>query len=54
METDKNIVQLDTTLAELVDRINKYEPTWEDLILEFTPEEREALNIKAKEGNDEN
>ena len=53
METDKNIVQLDTTLAELVDRIDKYEPTWEDLILEFTPEEREALGIEDKEEADE-
>lgn len=54
METDKNIVQLDASLAELVDRINNYEPTWEDLILEFTPEEMETLNIKDEEEEDEN
>lgn len=54
METDKNIVQLDTSLAELVNRIDNYEPTWEDLVLEFTTKEREALNIKDKEESDEN
>ena len=54
METDKIIVQLDTTLTELMDKIDKYDPTWEDLILEFRPEEREALSIKAEEESDEN
>lgn len=53
METDKNIVQLDTTLAELMDKIDKYEPTWEGLILEFTPEEKKTLGIEDKEEADE-
>lgn len=53
MEIDKNTVQLDATLAELVDRIDKYEPTWEDLVLEFTPEEKKVLGIEDKEEADE-
>lgn len=53
MDKKENLIECETSLNELIDRVENYVPTWEDLVLKFTPEEREALGIENKGGADE-